>query len=120
MIRSFLSQKKKLYAWNMKKGETRQLTNIQNANNEKKEEKLSPEDKWLKNEQVQYLEVLRERLNEKKLANDYDSATAIEDLRKINIGDETVRDLSISPDGRYISYRLYKAADKRSPTIVPN
>ena len=109
-----------LYAWDMNTGETRQLTNIQNANNEKKEEKLSPEDEWLKNEQVQYLEVLRERIKDKRLATIYNNNTPTHDLIKINIGDETVHDLSISPDGRYISYRLYKAADKRSATIVPN
>ncbi len=47
-------------------GETRQLTNIVNGTDENKKEKLTPENQWLKNEQVQYLEVLRKRLNEKK------------------------------------------------------
>ena len=109
-----------LYAWNIDNGETRQLTNIISEPKEKQNEKLTPEDQWLKNEQVQYLEVLRKRLNEDRLAREYDSATAPKDHRKINIGSEAIRDLSISPDGRYISYRLYKSADKRSPTIVPN
>ena len=31
-----------------------------------------------------------------------------------------IRDLSISPDGQYITYRLYKAPSEKSPTIVPN
>ena len=109
-----------LYAWNISNGQTRQRTNIISHSAEKPKEKLTPENQWLKNEQVQYFEVLRERIHEKKLAYTYDSATATEALRKINIGNDAIRDLSISPDGRFISYRLHDAPSEKSPTIIPN
>jgi len=109
-----------LFAWDISSGQTKQLTNIIMGSPAKNQEQMTPENQWLKNEQVQYMEVLRERLNEKKLAHEYDSSTATESLRKINIGNDAIRDLSISPDGQFISYRLYDAPSEKSPTIVPN
>ncbi len=109
-----------LYSWDINTGQTVQLTNLQTVKQEKKEDNLSPEDTWLKNEQVQYLQVLRERKEKKRLAELYDSSTAKKELRKLNIDDKRVLDLSISPDGRFINYKLYKSPDKRKSTIVPN
>ncbi|HXS56410.1 MAG TPA: prolyl oligopeptidase family serine peptidase [Hanamia sp.] len=109
-----------LYSWDINTGQTVQLTNLQTVKQEKKEDNLSPEDKWLKNEQVQYLQVLRERKEKKRLAELYDSSTAKKELRKLNIDDKRVLDLSISADGRFINYKLYNAPDKRKSTIVPN
>ena len=109
-----------LYSWDINTGQTVQLTNLQTVKQEKKEDNLSPEDTWLKNEQVQYLQVLRERKEKKRLAELYDSSTAKKELRKLNIDDKRVLDLSISADGRFINYKLYNAPDKRKSTIVPN
>ncbi len=109
-----------LFAWDMGNGETRQLTNIQTGNDEKKEEKLSAEDQWLAKEQIQYMQVLRERKDNEHLAKVYDSMHANKELKKINIGDKRIRDLSISPDGRFISYQLYQSPSNRESTMVPN
>ncbi|HEY5463549.1 MAG TPA: prolyl oligopeptidase family serine peptidase [Hanamia sp.] len=109
-----------LFAWNIENGQTRQLTNIQSGDEDKKTEKLSPEDQWLKNEQIQYMKVLREREEKNHLGELYDSVTRRKELKKINIGDKIIRDLSISPDGKFVSYRLYQPAGKRKSTIVPN
>src|SRR6185312_8604591 len=108
-----------LFSWNIENGETRQLTNIQSGNDEKKEDKLSPEDQWLENEQTQYMQVLRERKDKDHLAKIYDSIHAKKDLKKINIGDKSIRGLSICPDGKFVSYQLYQSPGKRKPTIVP-
>lgn len=109
-----------LFSWNITTGETKQLTNIIKDEDEKKEEKLSPEDQWLKKDQLEYLQVLKERNEDKHLAEQYDSRLPKNDLRKINIDNKSIRDLSISPDGRFISYKLYTAAGKRHATIVPD
>ena len=113
-------QNQDLYAWNIKTGETRQLTNFTTGDEQTKNEKLSHEDQWLKNEQVQYMQVLRERQNKNRLAEIHDSLTAGKQLKKINIEDKSLRDLSVNYDARFISYRLYKSAGKRRSTIVPN
>jgi len=113
-------QNQNLFAWNIKTGQIKQLTNFTNGDAQTKNEKLSQEDQWLKNEQTKYMQVLRERENKNRLAKIYDSATAKKELKKINIDDKSLRNLSISYDGRFISYRLYEPPSKRRSTIVPN
>jgi Tol biopolymer transport system component len=54
-----------LFAWDIITGETIQLTNFQKGDSSKEKEKLSPQEKWLKNDQLQYLEVLKERKEKK-------------------------------------------------------
>lgn len=114
------NQNQNLFAWNISTGETKQLTNFTNEDDKKKYEKLSPEDDWLKNEQTQYMQVLRERKEKVHLAEMYDSATERKELRKIDIRDKRIEDISISPDGRFINYELYKSQGKRKSTIVPD
>ena len=109
-----------LFSWNISSGETKQLTNIVKDDSQEKEEKLSPEDQWLKKDQIEYLQVLKERKEKKHLAEKYDSSLPKNELRKINIDNKSIRSLSISPDGRFITYQLYDAPGKRHSTIVPN
>ncbi len=109
-----------LFAWNIKTGETRQLTNFVKEDDKKEEDKLSSEDEWLKNEQVQYMQVLRERKEKERLEKIYDSLHEKNELKKIIIGDKSVHNLSISPDGRFINYELYQSPGKRKSTIVPD
>jgi dipeptidyl aminopeptidase/acylaminoacyl peptidase len=109
-----------LFSWNISTGEIRQLTNFTDEEDKKKEQKLSPEDQWLKKDQIEYMEVLRERKDKAHLEKVYDSLHAKKELKKINIGDKSLRELSISPDGKFVSYQLYKSPGKRKSTIVPN
>ncbi|HUZ61804.1 MAG TPA: prolyl oligopeptidase family serine peptidase [Hanamia sp.] len=109
-----------LFSWNITTGETRQLTNFINEDDKKKEEKLSPEDQWLSQEQIQYMQVLKKRKDKEDLTKVYDSIHSIKEFKKINIGDKSIRELSISPDGRFISYQLYQSPGKRKSTIVPH
>lgn len=108
-----------LFAWDIATGEMIQLTNLQAGNNATKE-KLSQQEEWLKNNQLPFLEVLRERKEKKRLAERYDSSLPKNDLRKISIDDKRIQGLAISPDGRFISYRLFKMANGRKSTIIPD
>jgi dienelactone hydrolase/WD40 repeat protein len=109
-----------LFSWNINTGETRQLTNFINEDEKKKEEIISPEDQWLQKEQIQYMQVLRERKEKERLGKIYDSVHEKKELKKITIGDKRIRGLSISPDGRFINYELYESPGKRKSTIVPD
>jgi dipeptidyl aminopeptidase/acylaminoacyl peptidase len=113
------SRDNNLFSWNISNGGTKQLTNVVTETDQKKENS-TPENEWFRKEQTRYMDVLRQRLHEKKLAQQYDSATSTGKLRKINIGNDEISDLSISPDGRFISYRLYDPPDAKNPTIVPD
>ena len=111
-----------LYAWDIATGETLQLTNLQIGNNPPaKKESSNTQEQWLKNDQLTYFEVLRSRKEKKDNAEAYTkSLPKKEELRKINIDDKALQSLNISPDGRFISYRLFKAATGNKNTIVPS
>ena len=108
-----------LFSWNITTGETRQLTNFR-TDEDQKEKKVSAEDEWLQKDQLKYMQVLRERKEKKDAAELYDSIHNTKNLKKMNIDDKSMRGLSISPDGKFISYVLYKSPGKRQSTIVPN
>ena len=109
-----------LFSWNINTGETRQLTNFQSGEEEKTEGKASAEDQWLEKEQLKYMQVLRDRKEKQHLRDLYDSIHKRKNLRKINIDNKSIRDLSISHDGKFISYSLYQPAEKKHPTIIPD
>ncbi|MEO5564018.1 MAG: prolyl oligopeptidase family serine peptidase [Chitinophagaceae bacterium] len=111
-----------LYSWNIQTGETVQLTNIRSGANpvSVRREITSQQEEWLKNDQLQYFDILRARKAKNDAAEAYTKNTKLKELRSISIDDKTVQGLSISPDGRFISYRLFKTVPGAKNTIIPN
>ena len=122
-----------LYAWNIATGETQQLTNLKTASatpaagaggarsssNTSKSGEANEQENWLKKDQLQYFEVLRSR-KEKKERLMHIPKHKQKELRSISIEDKILQGLNISPDGRFISYRLNKPVTAIKTTIVPN
>lgn len=120
-----------LYSWEIANGQTVQLTHLRAATGtgsagqriagaRTSEQGSDKQEEWLKKDQLQYFEVLRSRKEKKEKADEYNKAVKEKDLRTINIDDKILQALSISPDGRFISYRLTKPASGTRTTIVPN
>ena len=114
-----------MYAWDILSGETTQLTNIQKGTEppkaDKGPEKLNAQEQWLKNDQLQNMQVLKERKIKKDLAEAYTkSLPKNKELRSIYIDDRNLNNLIISPDGRFISYRLSRPAAGNKNTIIPS
>ncbi|HEX5024248.1 MAG TPA: prolyl oligopeptidase family serine peptidase [Agriterribacter sp.] len=112
-----------LYAWDIATGETIQLTGLQNelppsANEEEK--KGNQQEEWLKSEQLQWIEVLRERKEKKDAEKAYQESIPRKYLKKKYIGNKMVRNLQISADGRFIAYVLAKPVNKNKNTVIPN
>lgn len=129
-----------LYSWDIVSGETTQLTNLQSqpfaastlqpgaqqgrggfGGRGSRMEETTPgvaQEQWLKNDQLQYLEVLKERKEKKDAADVYNRNLARKELRTIQIGDRTLQGLNISPDGRFVSYRLARTATDAKTTII--
>ncbi|HVT85432.1 MAG TPA: prolyl oligopeptidase family serine peptidase, partial [Chitinophagaceae bacterium] len=139
-----------LFAWDIATGETIQLTNLirggagaqtQTAGSQRgggggrfgnfgggsgnqsfgARDTTSPEEQWLKKDQLEYFEVLRSRKDKREATEAYEkSLPKPEELRKINIGDRNLQGLNISPDGRFVSYNLIRQAADVKSTIVPS
>ncbi|MGG9962797.1 prolyl oligopeptidase family serine peptidase [Ferruginibacter sp. SUN106] len=130
-----------LYAWDIASGETIQLTNLKSGDvatsaaggfgnrggntsaraNRDGGPQGNAQEEWLKNDQLQYFEVLRTRKEDRESGEAYNrSLPKTKEIRSINIEDKILQGLSISPDGRFISYRLFKGVANPKTTIVPS
>lgn len=131
------SSNQNLYAWDISTGETMQLTNLQlqllptltssqgsqqfrgGRGSRAEEVSATAQEQWLKNDQLQYVQVLKERKEKKDAADAYNKRFARKELRTIEFADRTLQGLTISPDGRFVSYRLTKSPADAKTTIVP-
>ena len=114
-----------LYAWDINTGETIQLTNIRSGaagtqGNTARRDNVNQQEEWMKNDQLHYFDVLRSRKEKTDATEAYNKNTRQKELRSISLDDKTLQGLSISPDGRFISYRLFKAATNAKTTIIPS
>ena len=119
-----------LFAWNTSSGETQQLTNYKTGpptppsstatTTQTATGSGNQQEAWLKKDQLQYLEVLRSRKEKKDKADAYTKDTVKKELRSIAIEDKILQGLKISPDGRFVSYRVNKPVTANKTTIVPN
>lgn len=111
-----------LFAWDIATGETVQLINIQKEKEKGNvtKDNLTAEEKWLKNEQLQYIEVLKERNQKKEKEKQYNDLLDKNEIQKIYSGNKRVSGMEINPDGNFISYTLYQSPTAGKNTIVPD
>ncbi|HSU27179.1 MAG TPA: prolyl oligopeptidase family serine peptidase, partial [Chitinophagaceae bacterium] len=127
-----------LFAWDIMNGETIQLANLKageaaaaptgggggfNRNfggGTRDAAAGNSQENWLKNDQLQNFTVLEDRKEKRELADAYTKSLPKTEMRTINIEDKNVQGLNISPDGRFVSYRLFKPAAGGKTTIVPS
>lgn len=108
-----------LFSAHLETGEWAQLTNFQTGN-AKPEPRLSEQEKWLKNDQLALFDILKERADKKKEADRQDKADRPKRPKEIFIDDKYVDNITLSPNERFITYRLFKSATGEKRTIVPN
>lgn len=108
-----------LYSIDLHSGATTQLTDFKKG--EKKEEKpLSQQASFLKNDALENSLILRQQHEKELLQQKQDAKHPVSVLPKtINIGEQNLTFLTLSPDGNYVFYELENDADF-SATMVPN
>ncbi len=108
-----------VYSWNIATGLTTQLTNFVKGT-APKEVAQSAQEKWLEQDAIRMSEVLQERKQKRTAAEAYSKSLRTKDLRTIYIEDKIVSGTVISPDGRFVTYRLSKQPATVKTTIVPS
>ena len=132
-----------LYSWEITGGETDQLTNFTHntearpaepaarprarggdnpptaARDEKKDDGNAQE-KWLQKDQLEYFQVLKERKEKRDQTDSINKLHIPKEVKEIAIDERQLSALVISPDGRFITYRLMKRPAGARNTIVPN
>lgn len=120
-----------LFAWHTKIGVLTQLTNIGsggsvsvgNFNRSAATINTQTQDGWLQQQQLDLFEVLKERKDKREERTDYLRNNRIvynDTIKRIATGDRMMQGLQISPDARFVTYRLYQAPSGNKQTIVPD
>ena len=97
-----------------------QLTNF-TREKESSDRKLSTQDEWLKADQYKQFDIINSRKQKEEYQKERNKIFEVKRPKKIILSDkERLSSLSISPDGRFVNYRLTILAEGNKSTIVPN
>jgi dipeptidyl aminopeptidase/acylaminoacyl peptidase len=108
-----------LFSWEIAGGAFSQLTDFRKGKDKEKEAKSTEQEKWLKADQLAYMQVLRERNTNRKATEKIQKADRPHRPKEIYIDEKNVDQVQLSPDGKCITYRLTKTATPKN-TIVPS
>ncbi|ASU36661.1 S9 family peptidase [Mucilaginibacter xinganensis] len=78
------------------------------------------QERWLKSEQLELFDIIKVKDKDRKLDSIESKAFETKKLKEIATSDRSVGGVQLSPDGRYITYRLAKYPDGVKNAIVPN
>lgn len=117
-----------LFAWNLSTGITRQLTNINRGNPPAPSaspttdaSRIPTQDQFLQQQQLATSAILAERKSKRNQRNEFLRQNRDTDtLKTLFIGEKNLQNLQLSPDGRYVTYRLFQPPAGAKQTIVPD
>ncbi|MVM37427.1 prolyl oligopeptidase family serine peptidase [Spirosoma sp. HMF3257] len=108
-----------LFSIDLQSGEFTQLTDFRTGP-KKPDPKLSDEEKFLKQDQLRLSTVLKERKEKKDEGDKISKADKPKRPKEIYLDDKQLLAPQLSPDGRFVTYRLSKSATGTKNTQVPN
>ncbi|KAA0994152.1 S9 family peptidase [Dyadobacter sp. UC 10] len=108
-----------LFSVRLTNGLNTQYTDFKSGK-KKDESKLGEQEKFLKTDQLALFEVLKERKDKKDLGKKVTEAEKPERPKEIYLDEKSVNHQQLSPDQKYITYRLTKADKSSKSTNVPN
>jgi dipeptidyl aminopeptidase/acylaminoacyl peptidase len=79
----------------------------------------SEQERWLKSQQLELFDIINIKEKDRKLDSIEHKELGPAELKEIAIDDKSISGVTLSPNGRYITYRLAKAAVDKM-TIVPD
>jgi len=110
-----------LYQLKLNKGELTQLTNfVKAATGEKKPAKDGEQAAWLKKQQLELFDIIKVNEKDRKLDSAERALFKPSKLKELVFGDKRLTGVQLSPDGRYVTYRLIQMAEGAKSGIVPD
>jgi dipeptidyl aminopeptidase/acylaminoacyl peptidase len=118
-----------IYAWNIKSGTTKQLTNISRLDPTRggqarsvrpDSSKVLSQEPWLAKQQFDLFDVLEERKAKRDRRNEFlKTNREMDTLKLIEYSDKMLQALEVSPSGKFVTYRLFQQAQGKR-AIVPD
>jgi dipeptidyl aminopeptidase/acylaminoacyl peptidase len=115
-------QDRDLYAWDRASGLISQLTSFETGNKPVEKDEANAgnaEERFLKAQQLELMQVVRDKKARKDAATAFNRAHEDKTLRRLYLQGKRLMNLQISPDGRFITYSLFNAPTDARNTIVP-
>ena len=110
-----------IFTIDLKTNELKQVTNFVKGEKPGVAKPLNEQDAWLKKEQNELFDVIR---NKKKPAGySYGRPGLLvkqKPLKSLYLGDRSLNDIVISPNGKYVVYKLVSRSTDRKSTVVPS
>ena len=109
------------YLFNLENGTLQKLTNIQSGEKRglDKSDSASEKAKWIEKENLELLQVVRERKEKEAASKNYREMTQDPEEFAFYSGTKQVSNLKVSPDAKYVTFNLFTRGS-RDGTIVPN
>ncbi|MFC5411027.1 prolyl oligopeptidase family serine peptidase [Larkinella bovis] len=108
-----------LFTLHLGTGELTQVTNL-DTGTKKAPSKPSEQETWLKRDQLALFEVLRERKAKKDEGEKISKTGQPKRPKQFYTDGRTVQNPHLSPDGRFVTFSLVKAAQGAKTAIVPS
>lgn len=117
--RIFFTSDLNLFSFELATGMVQQWSDFKRGT-KKPEGKQSDQEKWLVNDQLDWMQIVRERADNKKATDKSRKADLPKRPKEIYLDEKNVDNIRISPDEKFITYRLTKTASSTKNAIVPN
>ena len=109
-----------LFTLNLINGSIKQLTNIKSGSDSSSSESVgSEQDEWLKKQQLELFEVLRDRKERKELQKEHSEKLAYSKPKTIFLKGKSISNLQLSKNGQFATYKL-SDYPKNKRTMVPH
>ncbi|WP_400192330.1 prolyl oligopeptidase family serine peptidase [Hymenobacter sp. B81] len=108
-----------LFTWDPQTGETTQRTDFRRGPRPANP-KPDKAEQYLRAQQLALFQVVRQREQDRQARERQQKALARLRPKAIYLGNQTVENLRLSPDGRYVTYTLAQAPSPDKVALVPN
>lgn len=109
-----------LFSLEINGGSLVQLSNF-TRNRNRPEMPLSKQDQWLRKDQIGEFDIIKKRENERKNNEQKNKLNAIKGPKEFYLDERSMLiGLNMSPDEKYIAFRIMKRAEGNKNTHVPN
>jgi dipeptidyl aminopeptidase/acylaminoacyl peptidase len=109
-----------LYSRDLKSGQIQLLTDFREGKKRHQKNELTPQDRFLQGDALDNSRVLRQRKRQKEATDKALRAQASQSPKTIYLGDKDIDGMTISPDGRFVVYRLKDTPKDVRYTQVPD
>ena len=109
-----------LYSMSLNDGTLIQLSNFTRSK-KRPETALSKQDQWLRQDQINEFEIIKKREEDRKRREEKNKADAVKGPKEFYLDERSfLMSVRLSPDEKFIAFRLMKRPEGNKNTIVPN